>query len=102
MSPVTNADAYALNAAVIAASVLGGALFTLIVGLILFFLWKRRNKKKMLPPLPPLPPPEVPPSRTSTEPLTVSTLYDFPLSQRDSSVSCPPAMNNSHLYEDLL
>lgn len=92
----SNADAKTLNVGIIVASVLGGVLFTLIVtGLVIFFFWRtRRNKKKKLL--------EVSSSSIpSTEPVIVSNLYNFALSQRDSSVSSAQTMTY-HLYEELL
>jgi len=91
-----NGDTRTLNVGIVVASVLGGALFTLIViGLIIFFFWRaRRNKKKkkLL---------EVSSSTPSIEPVIVSNLYNFALSHRDSSVSSGPTMTY-HLYEELL
>lgn len=91
----SNGDTRTLNVGIVVASVLGGALFTLIViCLVIFFFWRaRRNKKKKLL--------EVSSSIPSTEPVIVSNLYNFALSQRDSSVSSAQTMTY-HLYEELL
>jgi len=89
----------------IVASALGGALVAVVLGLIVFFIWKRRSNKGLStctssaysstgrtpPPLPP---------RLSL-PIVVPALYDLSLSRRSSSETVTPQSIN-HYYEETL
>ncbi|CAF1006866.1 unnamed protein product [Adineta steineri] len=82
-----------LNVGAIVASIVAGALITIIIGLIIFFIWKRRmykNKKSS----------EVSSSVPAAQPIAVSALYNFPISQQNSSISSCATMEY-HLYEEL-
>jgi hypothetical protein len=78
------------NIGTIVAGVLGGVLLTVIIGLILFCLWKKRSKKKQQL--------AISLSTTSTAPVIVPALYDFPLSRHNSS---PVSALNCHIYDEL-
>jgi heme/copper-type cytochrome/quinol oxidase subunit 2 len=87
----------ALQFGTIIAGVLGGILLTLIVGLIIYFIWKRRAKKKSLrfsgststeATIPPM------------ELVVVPALYDLSLS-RQNSYETSTGTVNYHLYDEL-
>ncbi|CAF1434269.1 unnamed protein product, partial [Adineta steineri] len=64
-----------------------------IIGLIISLIWKRRmykNKKSS----------EVSSSVPAAQPIAVSALYNFPISQQNSSISSCSTMEY-HLYEEL-
>ncbi len=82
------------NIGAIIASVLGGALLTLIVGLVVFFIWKRRVKKKTLTFSPRSI--TIPPS----ESVIVPALYDLSLSRRDSNETSAQTVSY-HIYDEL-
>jgi heme/copper-type cytochrome/quinol oxidase subunit 2 len=92
--PVTT-TATTINAGAIVASVLGGALFTLIVGLVVFFIWKRRVKKKSFAFSP-----SISTETTSSTPVVVPALYDMRLSGRESTATSAPTLTY-HLYDEL-
>jgi len=89
----TTAATTQVNVGVVVAGVLGGALFTLIVGLVIFFIWKRRAKKKSFTF-------SATSSTTATipssEPIVVPALYDISTSRRDSTGTF-----SYHLYDEL-
>ncbi|CAF1433685.1 unnamed protein product [Adineta ricciae] len=91
ISSTNNGNTSNVNIGAIIAGVLGGVLLTLTIGLVTFFLWRKRRgqRSKSL---------EVPVAPPKAEP--VSTLYNFPLSQYDSSVSSASTMTY-HLYEEI-
>jgi hypothetical protein len=94
-----------INVWTIVASALGGALVTLILGLILFCIWRRISNKgssrctssassstaRVPPPLPPRPPASI----------VVPALYDLALSRRGSSETVTP-QSIHHYYEETL
>ena len=79
-----------VNVSAIVASALGGALFTLIVGLIIFFIWKRRTKRKSFTFS------ATSSTTPSSEPVVVPALYDLSISRRDSTRTL-----SYHLYDEL-
>jgi hypothetical protein len=92
--PVTTpASSNQINIPIIIASVLGSILCTLIVGLIIFFIWKRRVKKKSFTF-------STTTSTTATippsEPVVAPALYDLSLSRQDSVSTV-----SYHLYDEL-
>ncbi|CAF1178537.1 unnamed protein product [Adineta ricciae] len=91
INSTNNSNSSNVNIGAIIAGVLGGVLLTLTIGLVTFFLWRKRRdqRNKSL---------EVPVAPPKAEP--VSTLYNFPLSQYDSSVSSASTMTY-HLYEEI-
>jgi hypothetical protein len=85
-----------INTGAVIAGVLGGALFTLIVGLIIFFIWKRRTKAKSFKFTPSI-------STDTTSPsahVVVPALYDLASSGRESTVTSAPTVTY-HLYDEL-
>lgn len=87
-----------LNIGAIMAGIFGGILLTLIIGLVIYFIRKRRVKKTML---------KFSPSNSTTktisssEPVIVPALYDLSSpSRRDSNVTSAATMTY-HLYEEL-
>lgn len=111
--PTTTSPATAqINVGIVVASGLGGALVTLIAGLIFFCIWKQRLKRKLRytlsntpsltttqPALPPSFPPPPPPSEPISPDIIVPALYDIPLSRRGSYVSVTPQVVY-HYYEE--
>ncbi|CAF0779402.1 unnamed protein product [Adineta steineri] len=106
---VTDTSSSQINIGIVVAAGLGGALLTLVVGLVVFFIWKKRVKQKLIayaasntstistiqrPPLPPLPPLTRLPS-----PIIVPALYDLPLSRRGSTTTVTPSISY-HFYEE--
>jgi len=90
----------------IVASALGGALVTVILGLIVFFIWKRRSNKGLSTctssgsfSTASTPPPPLPPRLPA--PIFVPALYDLSLSRRSSSETVTPQSIN-HYYEETL
>ncbi len=82
-----------INIPIIIASVLGSILCTVIVGLIIFFIWKRRVKRKSFTF-------STTASATTTipssEPVVAPALYDLSLSRQDSLPTV-----SYHLYDEL-
>ncbi|CAF3128953.1 unnamed protein product [Rotaria sp. Silwood2] len=76
-----------VRAAVLGA--VGGFLFILLIGLVIFFFLRKRNKQKELLTLSS--------STSSTSRDTIPALYNIPLSRRNSSTSTM----TYHIYEDL-
>ena len=91
ISSTNNGNTSNVNIGAVIAGVLGGVLLTLTIGLVTFFLWRKRRDQRNKPLEVPVAPPKAEP---------VSTLYNFPLSQYDSSVSSASTMTY-HLYEEI-
>ncbi|UJR32053.1 hypothetical protein I4U23_019521 [Adineta vaga] len=83
-----------VNIGAIVAGILAGVLVTLVIGLVLFCLRKRKRDKRKAATTFSLSTP------TDPKPMPVSTLYNFPISQYDSSISSTSTMAY-HLYEEL-
>jgi uncharacterized membrane protein YraQ (UPF0718 family) len=94
---ITTSSTPQINIGAVIAGVLAGALFTLIIGLVVFFIWKRRTKKKSFTF-------SASNSTTATippsEPIVVPALYNLSLSQRDSNETSPETVTY-HLYDEL-
>jgi len=90
---VTTPTPIQINIPIIIASVLGSILCTVIVGLIIFFIWKRRVKRKSFTF-------STTASATTTipssEPVVAPALYDLSLSRQDSVPTV-----SYHLYDEL-
>ncbi|CAF1440416.1 unnamed protein product [Rotaria magnacalcarata] len=104
VDPVTTSiahlDASQINIAAIVAGVLGGALFATIISLVLFFIWKKRMKKKACSYSPSTS--TTPSTSLSSIPIVAPALYSIAaLSRRSSSVTSAPTLTY-HLYEELL
>ncbi|CAM4767924.1 unnamed protein product [Rotaria magnacalcarata] len=96
----TCVDASQINIAAIVAGVLGGALFATIISLVLFFIWKKRMKKKACSYSPSTS--TTPSTSLSSIPIVAPALYSIAaLSRRSSSVTSAPTLTY-HLYEELL
>jgi len=95
--PATPSSTTQVNVGAVIAGVLGGALFTLVVGLVIFFIWKRRTKKKSFTF-------SATSSTTATVPssvpIVVPALYDLSLTRRNSTETSAGTMSY-HLYDEL-
>lgn len=104
--PITTAasvvsSASEINIGAIIAAVLGGALFTLIVGLLIFYIRRRGKRKKLsLTPTTSTVTTTSLSSSTSTEPVVVPALYDISYRRTSSVISAETV--TYHLYEELL
>ncbi|CAF4988301.1 unnamed protein product [Rotaria magnacalcarata] len=97
---IAHLDASQINIAAIVAGVLGGALFATIISLVLFFIWKKRMKKKACSYSPSTS--TTPSTSLSSIPIVAPALYSIAaLSRRSSSVTSAPTLTY-HLYEELL
>ncbi|CAF0725151.1 unnamed protein product [Adineta steineri] len=110
---VTDTSSSQINIGIVVAAGLGGALLTLVVGLVIFFIWKKRVKQKLIAyaasntstistiqrPPPPLPPPPLPSLSRLPSPIIVPALYDLPLSRRGSTTTVTPSISY-HFYEE--
>ncbi len=85
----TTAATTQVNVGAVVAGVLGGALFTLIVGLVIFFIWKRRAKKKSFTF-------STTATIPSSAPIVVPALYDISTSRRNSTGTL-----SYHLYDEV-
>ncbi|CAF3713128.1 unnamed protein product [Rotaria sp. Silwood1] len=94
---VAQLSASQINISAVLAGILGGIFFGVIVSLMIFFIWKRRVKKKSFA----LSSSTIATNLSSSIPVVVPALYDISSSRRASSVTSAPTMTY-HLYEELL
>ncbi|CAF4973047.1 unnamed protein product, partial [Rotaria socialis] len=97
---IAQLDASHINIAAIVAGIFGGALFATIISIVLFFIWRKRMKKKACSYSPSTS--TTPSTSLSSIPIVAPALYNIAsLSRRSSSVTSAPTLTY-HLYEELL